>query len=90
MIGIALAREHGMPVIEADAWALLLFCCAMSTQLSLTLGTDFLAWGWPRLAFNAPLVGATTFHLFTSYPIEPDWVSCTIWHAPSWCAQAQG
>ena len=59
---------------RTDAWALLLFCCAMSTQLSLTLGTDFLAWGWPRLAFNAPLVGATTFHLFTSYPIEPDWV----------------
>jgi signal transduction histidine kinase len=59
---------------RTDAFALLLFCSAMSAQLSLTIGTDFLAWGWPRLAFNAPLVGATTFHLFTSYPIEPDWV----------------
>ena len=59
---------------RTDAFALLLFCCAMSAQLSLTIGTDFLKWGWPRLAANAPLVGATTFHLFTSYPIEPDWV----------------
>ncbi|HEX5068190.1 MAG TPA: ATP-binding protein [Myxococcota bacterium] len=59
---------------RTDAFALLLFCSAMSAQLSLTIGTDFLTWGWPRLAFNAPLVGATTFHLFTSYPIEPDWV----------------
>jgi signal transduction histidine kinase len=59
---------------RADAWALLLFCCAMAAQLSLTIGTDFLTWGWPRLAFTAPLVGATTFHLFTSYPIEPDWI----------------
>jgi hypothetical protein len=23
---------------------------------------------------NLPLIGATTFHLFTSYPIEPDWI----------------
>jgi signal transduction histidine kinase len=59
---------------RTDAFALLLFCSAMSAQLSLTIGTDFLTWGWPRLAINAPLVGATTFHLFTSYPIEPDWV----------------
>ena len=36
--------------------------------------TDFITWGWPRLRVNAPLIGATTFHLFTTYPIEPDWV----------------
>ena len=23
---------------------------------------------------NVPLIGATTFHLFTTYPIEPGWV----------------
>jgi signal transduction histidine kinase len=57
-----------------EARALLLFCCAMAAQLSNTLQTDFLLWGWPRLLMNVPLVGATTFHLFTTYPIEPDWV----------------
>jgi two-component system NtrC family sensor kinase len=57
-----------------EARALLLFCCAMAAQLSLTLQTDFLLWGWPRAVVNLPLVGATTFHLFTTYPIPPDWV----------------
>ncbi len=74
---IYLATGTGVWWLKSDrseAFALLLFCCAMATQLASTLQTDFIAWGWPRLALNAPLVGATTFHLFTSYPIEPDWV----------------
>ena len=57
-----------------EARALLLFCCTMAVQLATTLQTDFITWGWPRLVVNAPLIGATTFHLFTTYPIEPDWV----------------
>jgi two-component system NtrC family sensor kinase len=57
-----------------EAHALLLFCCSMSAQLANTLQTDFLLWGWPRSVVNVPLVGATTFHLFTTYPIPPDWV----------------
>jgi hypothetical protein len=32
------------------------------------------AWSFPRMMFNLPLIGATTFHLFTSYPIQPDWI----------------
>ncbi len=59
---------------RSDAWALLLFCCAMSVQLALTLGTDFIPLGWERMMVNVPLIGATTFHLFTTYPIEPHWV----------------
>jgi signal transduction histidine kinase len=57
-----------------EARALLLFCCAMAAQLANTLQTDFLLWGWPRSVITVPLVGATTFHLFTTYPIQPDWV----------------
>jgi signal transduction histidine kinase len=57
-----------------EARALLLFCCTMAVQLSTTLQTDFIPWGWERVAINLPLIGATTFHLFTTYPIEPDWV----------------
>ncbi|MGH0028433.1 MAG: ATP-binding protein [Myxococcota bacterium] len=59
---------------RTEARALLLFCCTMAVQLATTLQTDFIPWGWPLMAANAPLIGATTFHLFTTYPIEPDWV----------------
>ena len=59
---------------RADAWALSLFCSTMAVVFTTVLGTDLLWAGWPRLAVNLPLVTATTFHLFTSYPIEPDWI----------------
>jgi two-component system NtrC family sensor kinase len=59
---------------RSDAFALLLFCSAMAVVLTTILGTDLVFLGWPRLAINTPLVAATTFHLFTSYPIEPDWI----------------
>jgi signal transduction histidine kinase len=59
---------------RTEAWALLLFCSAMAAQLSTTICTDWSPWGWTRLAINTPLIGATIFHLFTTYPIEPDWI----------------
>jgi signal transduction histidine kinase len=59
---------------RTEAWTLLLFCCAMATQLATFPQTNLIALGWPRLLVNVPLIGATTFHLFTTYPIEPDWV----------------
>ena len=59
---------------RAGAWALLLFCSTMSVQLATVIQTDYIAWSFPRLMVNLPLIGATTFHLFTSYPIEPDWI----------------
>ena len=59
---------------RSDSWALLLFCCAMCVTLTTVLYTDLTPWGWERLAINTPLVSATIFHLFTSYPIEPDWI----------------
>ncbi|MFQ5415689.1 MAG: sensor histidine kinase [Myxococcota bacterium] len=59
---------------RSEAWALLLFCSALSVQLASTIQTDLIAWGWWRMMTNLPLIGATTFHLFTSYPIEPGWI----------------
>ncbi len=56
------------------AWALLLFCSSLSVLLALSMQTDLIAWSWPILSVNMPLLGATVFHLFTTYPIEPDWV----------------
>ena len=59
---------------RSGAWALLLFCSTMSVQLATVIQTDDIPWSFPRLMLNLPLIGATTFHLFTSYPIEPDWI----------------
>jgi signal transduction histidine kinase len=59
---------------RTEAWALLVFCCTMAVQLSMTMFSEFIAWGWQRAAINAPLIGASIFYLLTSYPVEPDWV----------------
>ncbi len=59
---------------RSGAWALLLFCSTMSVQLSHTIQGDVIAWSWACMAINLPLLGATTFHLFTTYPIEPGWI----------------
>jgi len=59
---------------RGEAWTLLLFCSTMATQLATFPQTNLIPLGWPRLLLNAPLIGATTFHLFATYPIEPDWV----------------
>ena len=59
---------------KAGAWALLLFCSTMAAQLASTLHADSMLWSSTRLLINTPLMGATAFHLFTTYPIEPAWV----------------
>jgi signal transduction histidine kinase len=68
-VGLGVWRMR--PAREAS-WALLLFCCAMATDLFLVPERGGLSWTLTWL--NLPLLGATTFHLFTSYPIEPAWV----------------
>jgi signal transduction histidine kinase len=56
------------------AWALVLFCSTMAVSLATVMHSDDIPWSFPRLMLNLPFIGATVFHLFTSYPIEPDWV----------------
>jgi len=58
----------------AAAWALLLFCSSMSVLLATALRVDAIPWSVPRVLADLPFLGATTFHLFTTYPIEPTWV----------------
>ena len=58
----------------SPAWALLLFCSSMSVMLSTALRAELVPWSAWRMLANLPLLGATTFHLFTTYPIEPNWV----------------
>jgi signal transduction histidine kinase len=59
---------------RSGAWAFLLFCATVAAQLATSLHADYMAWSFERLVVNLPLVGATTFHLFTTYPIEPSWI----------------
>ncbi|MFN2115405.1 MAG: hypothetical protein ACK2T6_06795, partial [Anaerolineae bacterium] len=39
-----------------------------------TTETNLIATSWQRVMMNLPFIGATTFHLFTTYPIEPGWI----------------
>jgi len=57
-----------------EAWALLLFCSAMSVSLSASPTLHAAPWAYTRLFMNMPFIGATIFHLFTTYPVEPAWI----------------
>ena len=62
---------------RAPTWALFLFCCVMAAELALPPVPGRVAWS--MLWMNIPLIGAATFHLFTTYPIEPAWVVRSPW-----------
>ena len=72
-IAVGLAVWWNKPDTAA-AWALLLFCSSMSVMLATALRAEMIPWSASRLMANLPFLGATTFHLFTTYPIEPDWI----------------
>jgi signal transduction histidine kinase len=57
---------------RSSTWALFLFCCTMAAELFLPPVPG--RWVWPMVWINIPLIGATTFQLFTTYPSEPAWV----------------
>jgi len=59
---------------RADAWALMLFCSIMAAEIATSAHIDLAPWTAPRVLSNLPMLGAATFHLFTTYPIEPDWI----------------
>ena len=58
-----------------ESWALLLYCSTMSVLLSSAIRVDIIPWAPTRVLATLPFLGATTFHLFTTYPIEPHWVA---------------
>ncbi|HEB91309.1 MAG TPA: GAF domain-containing protein [Deltaproteobacteria bacterium] len=57
-----------------EAWALLLYCSTMSVLISTAIRVDVIPWAATRVLATLPFLGATTFHLFTTYPVEPRWV----------------
>ena len=74
------ARSGGSSIVwwlkqeHEGAWALLLFCSALTYQLANSVQADLIPWFYPRMWLNTPMIGAVTFHLFTTYPVEPDWI----------------
>ncbi|MAG30371.1 MAG: hypothetical protein CL908_05680 [Deltaproteobacteria bacterium] len=60
---------------SSESWALLLYCSTMSVLLSSAIRVDVIPWAPTRVLATLPFLGATTFHLFTTYPIEPRWVT---------------
>ncbi len=60
---------------RAEAWAFLLFSCSMATALFSAVNTYDAPLGYERMVVNLPLIGATMFHLFTVFPLEPAWVA---------------
>ena len=60
---------------SAEAWALLLYCSAMSVLISSAIRVDIIPWAPTRVLATLPFLGATTFHLFTTFPVEPRWVA---------------
>jgi len=55
-----------------ESWVFLLFCSITSALL--TLVGPALGVVWIFVGLTIPWVGATAFHLFTTYPIEPAWI----------------
>ncbi len=59
---------------RAESWALLLFCCTLSVSLTTGQDTNIATRAHLRTFVNLPFIGATIFHLFTTYPVEPLWI----------------
>jgi signal transduction histidine kinase len=72
-LGIGCAVWWSRPE-RADTWALMLFCAVMAVMLATALRVDLIPWSAPLLLANMPWLGATTFHLCTTYPVEPAWI----------------
>ena len=58
----------------AETWAMMLFCATMSVMISTAMRVHLSPWSASLLLVNMPWLGAATFHLFTTYPIEPQWI----------------
>ena len=58
-----------------ETWALLLFSCSASVLLATSVRADLTPWAASLAIANLPLLGATSFHLFTSYPVQPGWLA---------------
>ncbi|MCP5059860.1 MAG: GAF domain-containing protein [bacterium] len=56
-----------------EAWALMLFCSSTAAMLFLAGTLDPV--NWSLVAITVPLMGASSFHLFSVYPTVPRWIA---------------
>ncbi len=58
------------------SWAFLLFCSAMAAELALSGDATgpVGAGAWFVTRANTAMIGASAFHLFTTFPFEPGWI----------------
>jgi signal transduction histidine kinase len=62
-----------------ESWAFALVCSAIAAQLFLSFDTQRQMYEQLRSTANIGLCAATSFHLFTTYPFEPDWIKRRRW-----------
>jgi signal transduction histidine kinase len=72
-LGIGCAVWWSRPE-RAETWSLLLFCTVMAVMLATAIRVDLIPWSALLIVANMPWLGATAFHLFTTYPVEPAWI----------------
>ena len=58
-----------------ESFAFVLFCSALATELFCAVHTYDAWYGYERMLATLPFVGATTFHLFTTFPVRPPWIA---------------
>ena len=58
----------------AETWAMMIFCATMAVMIATAIRVHLVPWSAALILANMPWLGAATFHLFTTYPIEPRWI----------------
>ncbi len=58
----------------SETWAMMIFCATMSVLIASAVRVHLIPWSASVILTNMPWLGAATFHLFTTYPTEPEWV----------------
>jgi signal transduction histidine kinase len=59
---------------RAESWALLLFFSFMAAMLFSSNESELQPWAYERAMLNLGLIGASAFHFFTLFPIQPLWL----------------
>jgi two-component system NtrC family sensor kinase len=60
---------------QEESFAFVLFCSALAMELFSAVHTYDAWYGYERMLATLPFVGATTFHLFTTFPVRPPWMA---------------
>jgi|GEM_PF-580866 len=64
---------------QEESFAFVLFCSALAMEFFSAVHTYDAWFGYERMLATLPFVGATTFHLFATFPVRPPWISRLPW-----------